>query len=311
MTLTTGSASSADELGKHTEAEVKSQPEVWAKVLDLVDDARSLLPAKGARVLALGCGTSYYIADSYARLRQSLGHGRTRAMIATELDPAELDDHGPFDVAVLLTRSGTTSDLVRLAGDLSGKIETIAVTGTPASPITEVADSHVLLDFADERSVVQTRFATSALTLFRASAGDTVADLPDAAREALADPLVADPADHDHLVFLGTGWTLGLADEAALKCRESAQLWTEAYATLEYRHGPISCAGPRSLIWSFAPLPADVIASIEATGATLRIATTDPQAELVRVHRLAIAYARARGLDCDTPVHLSRAVIVK
>ncbi|WP_436760616.1 SIS domain-containing protein [Streptosporangium sp. V21-05] len=293
-------------LARQTQAEVESQPEIWQRVLDVAPSLRGDLPEPGANVLAVGCGTSYYILDSYARLRQRLGQGRTRAAIATELDDAD-----PYDVAVLLSRSGTTSDLVRLARELSERMTTIAVTGTPGSPITEVTHRQVLLDLADERSVVQTRFATSALTLLRASVGDDVTGLPAGAAAALAEPPAADPADYDHLVFLGTGWTRGLAEEAALKCREAARLWTESYATLEYRHGPIACAGPRTLVWSLTPLPADVSDAVAATGATLRVADADPQAELVRVHRLAIAYARARGLECDTPEHLSRSVIVE
>src|SRR3712207_7559300 len=44
--------------------------------------------------------------------------------------------------------------------------------------------------------------------------------------------------------FLGRGWTIGLANEAALKLRESAQAWTESYPAMEYRHGPISITAP-------------------------------------------------------------------
>ncbi|WP_256862149.1 hypothetical protein [Microbispora sp. GKU 823] len=36
----------------------------------------------------------------------------------------------------------------------------------------------------------------------------------------------------------------------------------------------------------------------------------DPMAELVRVQRLAVARAHARGLDPDTPAHLTRSVIL-
>ncbi|MGW7072593.1 SIS domain-containing protein [Streptomyces sp. NPDC054855] len=293
------------QLAFHTEREIHSQPEVWRRVLDRADSLTALLPGPGKRVLAVGCGSSYYILDSYARRRQQLGLGTTRAAIATELD-----DRDGYDAAVVLSRSGTTSDLLTVARDLSARIPTVAVTGTPGSPITEAVHTSVLLDFADERSVVQTRYATSALTLLRASLGDAVASLPAEAAAALAEPQPCDPEDFDHLVFLGSGWGRGLAEEAALKCREAARLWTESYATLEYRHGPIACAGPRSLVWALTPPPADVVAAVEATGATLRIATGDPQSELVRVHRTAVAYARLRGLECDAPEHLSRSVVV-
>ncbi|GAA1017144.1 glutamine--fructose-6-phosphate aminotransferase [Acrocarpospora pleiomorpha] len=284
----------------HTQAEVQSQPEMWTRTLAV---PYADLPRAGLNVLGVGCGTSFYILDAYARRRQSLGRGRTRATIATEFA-----DEDPYDMAILLSRSGTTSDLLPLAEQLSERMTTVAITGTPGSPITELTHRQVLLDFADERSVVQTRFATSALTLLRASIGEDVSGLPAEAEHALQEPL-PDPADFDHVVFLGTGWTLGLAEEAALKCREAAKLWTESYATLEYRHGPIACAGPRSLVWSLAPLPEDVIGAIAGTGATLRIAAADPQAELVVVHRLAVAFARHRGLNCDSPDHLSRSVV--
>ncbi|WP_245674649.1 SIS domain-containing protein [Herbidospora cretacea] len=298
-------ATTAPELARRTQAEVESQPDTWRRAIELAA-ATGALPGTGANVLGVGCGTSYYILDSYARRRQQLGRGRTRAAIATELD-----DDDAYDAAILLSRSGTTSDLVRVARDLSRRTRTIAITGTPGSPITEAAHETIVMDFADEQSVVQTRYATSALTLLRASVGDDVSSLPDLARAALAEPLVADPADYDHVVFLGTGWARGLAEEGALKLRESARLWTESYASLEYRHGPIACASPRSLVWALSPLPADVVEAVNATGATLRVATADPQAELVRVHRLAVAYARHRGLECDTPEHLSRSVVVE
>ena len=46
----------------------------------------------------------------------------------------------------------------------------------------------------------------------------------------------------EQVSFLGRGWTVGLANEAALKLRESVQFWAEAYPAMEYRHGPISIA---------------------------------------------------------------------
>jgi glucosamine--fructose-6-phosphate aminotransferase (isomerizing) len=153
---------------------------------------------------------------------------------------------------------------------------------------------------------VQTRFATTALLLLRRSLGEELGALPGAAEAALADGPVA---RHDHVVFLGTGWTLGVAHEAALKCREAAGLHVESYPVGEYRHGPIAVAGPGSLVWSFAPLPAALRRAVEATGATVREGIRDPLVELVAVHRLALEAARAKGLDPDAPPHLRRSVV--
>ena len=62
-------------------------------------------------------------------------------------------------------------------------------------------------------------------------------------------------ADAEQVTFLGRGWTIGLAEEAALKLRESAQLWTEAYPAMEYRHGPISIAAPGRVVWALGEVP--------------------------------------------------------
>ncbi len=141
------------------------------------------------------------------------------------------------------------------------------MTATHGQPLDALVDDQLLLDFADERSVVQTRFPTTVLAMARAAYGDNVDHLVADGAAALAAPLPADPADIDHLVFLGTGWTVGLANEAALKVRESAQAWSESYPAMDYRHGPIAVAGPRSLVWSFGPVPADLDESIRDAGA--------------------------------------------
>jgi fructoselysine-6-P-deglycase FrlB-like protein len=295
-----------DSIGALTEAEVTSQPASWRRALDLPQHALAALPAAGERVLGVGCGTSYYAMEAYARIREQLGVGRTRAAFATELH----EDYDDYDVVLLLSRSGTTSDLLRAGESWRNRARVVAISGTPGSPVEGVAHDVVDLGFADDRSVVQTRFPTTALTVLRRTVGDAGVDaLPGAAEQAIAEPLVADPAAFDHVVFLGTGYSYPLADEAALKLREAAALWTEAYPVLEYLHGPVACAGPRSLVWSLCPLPDPVAETIRATGATIRVAPDDAQVELVRVHRMAVAYARARGIECDRPPFLSRSVM--
>jgi fructoselysine-6-P-deglycase FrlB-like protein len=207
---------------------------------------------------------------------------------------------------VAITRSGTTTEIVRLLEQLAKRTPTTVLTTRADLPAARLADGVVLLDFADEQSVVQTRFATSVLLLLRAGLGEDVRQLPDQARTALAMPL-PDPLP-THTVFLGTGWTIGLAAEAALKCREAAGAWTESYPVMEYQHGPIAVAGPSSLIWSFDPLPDFVRAAVAATGASVVEPALDPLAQLVAVHRLALALADAAGRDPDSPPHLSRSV---
>jgi glucosamine 6-phosphate synthetase-like amidotransferase/phosphosugar isomerase protein len=134
-----------------------------------------------------------------------------------------------------------------------------------------------------------------------------IADLIAQARTVVEAPPTS-PAPRQ-LVVLGTGWAAPLAQEGALKCRESAGMWAEAYASGEYRHGPISVAGPGTLVWALTPLTQVQNEAIEATGATVRRGSLDPQVELVLLQKHAVAWAAAAGRDADLPVHLSRSVV--
>lgn len=290
-----------DVAASQTRREVESQPEVWERVLAEAAQLTAPLPAAQVPVLFVGCGTSYYIGESFARRRNTAGLGRTRAAIASEIPYVD-----PEETVVVLSRSGTTTDVVRAAERLRGPSWVVGIVGEAGTAVTEVCDEVVLLDFADESSVVQTRFATSALLLLRASLGEDLAGLPDEARAALTVPL-PEPSPR-HLVFLGTDWTVGLAEEAALKCREAAGAWTEAYPVMEYQHGPIAVAGPDSLVWPLVPLPDFVRTAIEKTGARVFSVDLDPVAQLVAVHRLALRLAAESGRDVDRPQFLSRSV---
>jgi fructoselysine-6-P-deglycase FrlB-like protein len=110
--------------------------------------------------------------------------------------------------------------------------------------------------------------------------------------------------------FLGTGGTYGLANEAALKLREAAGMWTEAYPAMEYRHGPVAVTGPGSIVWLFGTPPDGLGGEIAEAGGTAWFSDEDPLAELVRVQRVAVALARDRGLDPDRPRNLARSVIL-
>ncbi|KQZ85160.1 hypothetical protein ASD56_01980 [Microbacterium sp. Root166] len=287
-----------------TEQELTSQPEMWSQAIALPAEQLDLLPRHGENVIVIGCGTSYYIGDSYAYLRNDAGLGRTRAAIPTELNWVDDDEH-----IVVISRSGTTADVVEIVERFKDSHRVTAILGDLDTPLGELCDRVIHLGFADETSIVQTRFATTVLTTLRASIGLIPDTLVDDARTALELPLPADPARVKHIVFLGHRWSVGLAHEAALKVRESAGAWTEAYPVWEYQHGPISCAGPDSLVWVLGDLP-DVIADdVRATGATVYTDDLDPQANLVLAHRLALALAREVGRNPDTPPFLNRSVL--
>ncbi len=292
-----------------TAREIDSQPASWRHALSapgLVGSAVDLLAAPGERVHALGCGTSWFVAQCYAALREGAGLGETDAVCASEFT-----DRRRYDRVVAFTRSGTTTEVLDALARVPGGTRLVAVTAVPATPVGAACDGVLVADFVDEHSVVQTRFPTTVLVLARAALGEPADALPAAAQAALDAPLPADPADVDHVVFLGTGWTVGLAHEAALKVREAAQAWSESYPVMDFRHGPMAVAGPRSLVWVFGDLPAGMAATVEETGARLHHDTSlDPLAGLVHAQRFATALAAYRGLDPDRPRLLTRSVIL-
>ncbi|MBW8762409.1 MAG: sugar isomerase [Microbacterium sp.] len=290
--------------GAHMRAELISQPETWARAADL-RDGQALLPNRGARVAVVGCGTSWFIAQSYAALRENAGFGETDAFAASEA----FVDRG-YDAVVALTRSGTTTEVLELVDRIKGRIPTIGVIGDESSPLVSLVDEAVLMPFADEKSVVQTRFATTALALFRASLGEDLASAIADAEAVLAGTDDDGLRDAEQYTFLGRGWTIGLAHEAALKMRESSQSWTESYPSMDYRHGPIAIAAPGRITWQFGEAPEGLSAQVEATGARFVQHPIDPMADLVRLHRVALDRAVFRGLDPDQPRNLTRSVIL-
>lgn len=213
-----------------------------------------------------------------------------------------------YDAVVVISRSGTTTEIVRALRAVPPGTPTVAVSAVSGSPVVAAAGRAILLESADEASVVQTRFATTALALFRACFGDDLGPAIADAERALAEPLPFDPTTFEHFVFLGHDWTVGLANEAALKLREACQAWTEAYPAMEYRHGPISVAEPHSVVWSLGEIEPELLEQVAQTGATVIAGELDPMAELVRIHRVAASLAAAKGLDPDHPRHLTRAV---
>jgi glutamine---fructose-6-phosphate transaminase (isomerizing) len=296
-----------------TEREIASQPEVWTAAL--ARDAGpggelgAVLGEPGERVLVVGCGTSAFVAASVAALREGHGLGETDWAYASE---ALLGRR--YDRIVALTRSGTTTEVLACLEAATGT-HRVVVTAVPDSPAEALAEETVVLDLADESSVVQTRFPTTLLCLVRAALGQDVLPVVAQARDALVRPLPVDLSTLQHVVYLGTGWTVGLAHEAALKVREAAQAWSESYLALDYRHGPLAVAGPGSLVWIFGPAPAGLVEDIAATGADVvddgaLDGLTDPMAHLVLAQRLAVSLAARRGLDPDRPRHLTRSVVL-
>ncbi|MDO5504107.1 MAG: SIS domain-containing protein [Actinomycetia bacterium] len=293
--------------GAAMEEELHSQPEIWERAIELAA-ASSGLPQHGERVAVIGCGTSWFMAKSYAAAREDTGHGVTDAYAASE---ARLGRD--YDRVVAITRSGTTSEVLEALSGLQGQartVRTVGIVGPSGTPLEPLVDDLIEMPFADERSVVQTRFATSALTLLLAGLGLDQSDVVRDGRAALELELPEAAVAAEQLTFLGLGASTGLAEEAALKCREAAQAWTESYQAMEYRHGPIAIAQPGRATWMFGSAPEGLADSVRDLGADWVNHDLAPIAELVLAQRVALERSRRAGLDADSPRGLTRSVIL-
>ncbi len=285
--------------------EIASQPECWSKAIEMAAAAGPALPAPGERVAVIGCGSSLNVARCYARLREAAGHGETDAFPASEVPATRR-----YDRMVFVSRTGTTTEVLDALRQVPPGVTTTAVAADPDSPLPREAGTAVVLDFADERSVVSSRFITSSIVLFRAHLGADLSALPGEAARELACPLAPGLAEHAEFTFLGRGWAAAVADEAALKLREASRTWAESYPAMEYRHGPISVSDPGTVVWALGEVPPDLLADARHTGATVITSPADPLAALIGAQRLAVALAERKGIDPDRPRALSRSVIL-
>jgi glutamine---fructose-6-phosphate transaminase (isomerizing) len=257
-------------LGTYTEAEILSEPRCWGECLRVLAENREVdrfLQVTSSRHdwVFIGCGSSYYLAQAAASSWAALTGLAARAIPASELllFPNLLPGRGAGSQAVLITRSGHTSEILQAAKYLHSQgTPGVAITCTPGQPIQALASASVCMASADEKSMVMTRSFTSMLLALQFLAAklakntafvDSLGRMARSAQAALdsAVPQVRSFVERNQFadyVYLGQGPYYGLACESALKVTEMSCSYAQSFHTLEFRHGPKSIVGPETLI---------------------------------------------------------------
>src|SRR5260370_7653264 len=109
--------------------ESASQPECGAKAIELAAPAGAALPAPGARVAAIGCGSSLNVARGYASAREAAGQGETDAFPASEVPAARRYDH-----MVYMSRTGTTTEVLDALPPPPAGVRTTPILPHPRPP---------------------------------------------------------------------------------------------------------------------------------------------------------------------------------
>jgi glucosamine--fructose-6-phosphate aminotransferase (isomerizing) len=158
---------------------------------------------------------------------------------------------------IAISQSGRSPDLLRSVEDAKAAgARMVVLVNDESSPLAALADTVLPLCAGPERSVAATKSYLAALSaLLQLTAHwseqpdllDAVPQVPDALRAAWqADwsPLVEGLVQAHNLFVLGRGLGLGIAQEAALKFKETCGLHAEAFSSAEVKHGPMALVGP-------------------------------------------------------------------
>lgn len=341
-------------LGGHTRSEILSQPAAWQATLERLaglTPAQYPDPLSYDHVIFTGCGSTYYLSQWAARHCQETCGVAASAVPASEmlLFPDAWLQTGKKTLLVAVSRSAETTETIRAMEAFLAERhgDALSIVCYPERPLGQVSPVVLATPAGQESSVAQTRSFTSmmlgVLWLLRADWGnDLAARLAGAAsrliehHQALAAAL-GHEAGLERYFFLGSGPLYGLACEAMLKMKEMSLSYAEAYHLLEFRHGPMSMVGPRSLVVGLLGRQGRdhamaVLSDMRALGARIVVVADDAGPGVAHVademvvlgsdlppawraplylpvlQLLALYRALAKGLDADRPANLSAVV---
>lgn len=248
------------EKGKHTLPEIVNQPAAWAEIIKLVEaKAESLLKlADGVDgVVFTGCGSALNVSFTLAPTFQHFTGIKARAVPAAEIVffPETVFAGNGNCLVVPISRSGKTTETVLACKSVHSRgMKTLSITCYPESWLARKAAETLVLEPADEKSVVTTQSLTGmvlcgqVVTALISGNADYLAQLkslPQIGHQVVEKyhNLGREMAENEGITkfaFVGNGPYFGLARECQLKIKEMVLLPSDAYPLLDYRHGPKS-----------------------------------------------------------------------
>jgi glutamine---fructose-6-phosphate transaminase (isomerizing) len=252
---------------------------------------------------------------------------------------------GGDSLCIAISQSGHSPDLLTAVKSYkSAGAYVVALVNDEQSPLAGLADEMLALSAGPERSVAATKSyiaslaGLAALVAYWSEDADlraALAHLPEALKAAFAldwSPALKTFVSANNLFVIGRGYGYGVAQEAALKLKETCALHAEAFSAAEVRHGPMAIVsegfpiigfatsdaagdGVREVCREFAARGAKVWLA-DSSGATaegygelstlLSVPALEPILMIQSFYRLANQLSVARGLNPDTPPHLNK-----
>lgn len=332
--------------GRQTQME-REAGEAAAAVARMLDTNRNAFEEIGQRlrasppavVVTCARGSSDHAA-TYAKYLIETMTGTPTASAALSIAslydaPAVAGNH----LCLAISQSGKSPDLlaaVEQQRDAGAFV--VALVNAEDTPLAKLADVVIPLSAGLERSVAATKSYICSLAAIAALVAawaedaaleDALNTLPAQLAEAFAldwSPAVAAFRGATNLFVLGRGYGLGVAQEAALKFKETSGLHAESFSAAEVRHGPMAIVGDRFHVLAFGGSDRAAVSVREAAAefrgrrATVLLADPDsgdlptfaahpviePILMIQSFYRMASALALARGHNPDSPPHLNK-----
>ena len=264
-----------------TEQAVLFQPE-WLRALGPVPR----LP-EGARVVFVGCGTSFHAAQT--------GGAALQALEAVAVPP-------DADIMVCISHEGTTPVTIEAAKAFNGAVWVL--TGSGSSPLAELADEVIVCTPEIEKSWCHTASYTCAVAAIAAMKGEDTGWIADAVETALTAQM--EPPARDRILVVGAGQEWPTAQEAVLKLREGAWAAAEAHHTEQLLHGHLAavdetfCAYVLDGEGRVGERARGAAAALGEIGVDVTVLPTrHPVVDIVPFHLLTLALATDRGIVPD------------
>ncbi len=332
----------------HMRREIAEIPEATTRLLEgsakeLAETGEHLKRANPRFVTTVARGSSDHAA-SFLKYAIELNAGLPVASIGPSISSIYGARLKLADSACLaISQSGKSPDIVAMAeGARAGGALTIALTNTAGSPLAEASDHAIDIRAGVEKSVAATKtFVNSAVAGLAVLAHWTGDDKLLAALKALPEHfakavdcdwmgIAGELTDGNSLFILGRGPSYAIANEAALKFKETCAMHAESYSAAEVMHGPLALVRPGFPVLALAardasePSIAEAADGLADRGAAIHITSslarkakvlphvatghplTDPLMLIASFYGFVEAFARHRGLNPDSPPNLRK-----
>lgn len=343
--------------------EITEEPEAVRATLNLASgDVRSVANSVCQRdfqvIYLSGSGTSYHAGMIGQYVLSSLAN-----VMTSSLPASEFSSWVPVSVArrallIAISQSGESADMLAASSAARQKgMSVIAITNTAGSTLARLADFVLLTRAGDEKAVTATKsYVTTLVMLYMLalelgkcrverneqveSFGRQLERAPDLLAETMSltsqvEEFAKALKEKSVFFVLGSKVNFATALEAALKLKESCNLYAEGFAAREFLHGPMQLVDERTPVFmvatpkelpsllplsqSFRRFKAPVVwvsggeAEVQGAETLLRLPVTiddllSPLFYIIPFQLFAYHSSVARGLNPDKPDKLRKVV---